>query len=757
LGYSLRHQGGAGPAFVPRFPFGGGMRDSHSILLINDESLLVETLKGNFQASGYRIVTARNGEEGVRQFQNNRFDLVITDLDLRGMDGLQVSWKIRKIDPQIPVIMITGHPDWITSDLASRHGIRDFVVKPFTWEQMLKKVTDCLEPRISPPDSNELSQREPKNRKDPYQCLSQFLSGQNRVIEMATRGEPLKDILMALTFELELCSEGILGSVHLVNDESKQLSLVAAPSLFDPLLKDIESVGLEGYSTPWSAAVAHNKPILIEDILKNSLWERDRNSATCCGLMASWSFPLRRFDQKVAGVLTFYSRTARSPSSPELKWILSATRLFGVLLEFKPFKGDEIPTDGQGELPSEKAREGVLTFNSNGEIESFNPTAAKLFGYPGNTLIGQNIKHLITERVPIRNSSFDKVSPGILKAAAKGYRRDGSNLYLNISVDELSHPSGRKFIATVSGLSQQTYGETVLRETQKKFEELSESATPSTPLGEVRRKHFNEGEKQSEVLGNEASQHLQKQLVQSEKWAVTGKLAASLAHEFKNPLFGILNVLEKVARKFSLKQGPDDLLELAIRECYRVMDLVEKMQDVHRPSSHSPEQVDLNLVIKDMVLLTRTPLRKRNIRLVMDLDPRLPKILVIKDQIKQVMLNMLNNAGEAIAGQEGKIAVRTRVTESSLKIVIQDNGKGIPEGQRQKIFEPFFTTKQDSGGMGLGLPVSAEIIKSHGGRIDVETGIEGRGTSFIITLPKQISRKTDPRSENYLTVATTFN
>jgi PAS domain S-box-containing protein len=713
---------------VHRFPFGGGMRDPHSILLIDDERLLVETLKGNFQASGYHIVTARNGEEGVRQFQNNRFDLVIT-----------------------------GQPDGISSDQSSRSGIRDFVIKPFTWEQMLKKVTDCLEPRLNPSSSSELNRGEPKSRKDPYQFLSQFLSGQNRVIEMVTRGEPIKDILTALTSELELCSEGILGSVHLVNNESKQLSLVAAPSLFDPILKDIGSLGLEGYSTPWSAAVAHNKPILIEDILKNSLWERDRNSANICGLRASWSFPLRRSDQKVAGVLTFYSRTARSPSSAELKWILSATRLFGVLLEFKPFKGDGIPTDGQGELPSEKAREGVLTFNSNGEIESFNPTASKLFGYPGNTLIGRSIKHLITERVPIQNSSSDKVSPGILKAAAKGYRRDGSSLYLNVSVDELAHPSGRKFIATVSDMSHQKYGETVLREAQKKIEELNESATPPTSLGEVRRKFHENGEGKSEALGTEESQYLQKQLVQSEKWAATGKLAASLAHEFKNPLFGILNVLEKAARKISIKQGSDDLLELAIRECYRVMDLVEKMQDVHRPSSHSPEPVDLNLVIKDMVLLTRPPLRKRNIRLVMDLDPRLPKNYVIEDQIKQVVLNMLNNAGEAITGPDGKIAVRTRVMESSMKIVIQDNGKGIPENRRQKIFEPFFTTKQDSGGMGLGLPVSSGIIKAHGGRIDVETGIGGSGTSFIITLPKRLSRRNDHRPEDYLTVATPFN
>ncbi|MEE8127353.1 MAG: HAMP domain-containing sensor histidine kinase, partial [Nitrospinaceae bacterium] len=236
-----------------------------------------------------------------------------------------------------------------------------------------------------------------------------------------------------------------------------------------------------------------------------------------------------------------------------------------------------------------------------------------------------------------------------------------------------------------------------------------------------------------------------------------GKLAASLAHEFKNPLFGILNVLERAAREFSLKQGSEDLLELAIRECYRVMDLVEKMQNIHRPSSHSVEPIDLHSAIKDMVALTQARLQKRNIKLVMDLDAKLPKIYGIEDQIKQVVLNLLNNAEEAISDDDGKIVVGTRAMESSLKIVVKDNGRGIPEDQRQKIFEPFFTTKKDCGGMGLGLAVSYGIIKAHGGRIVVEKGIEGKGTSFVITLPKRTSRKAGRRSDSYLTSTTSWN
>ncbi len=748
----------------PRFPFGGGMRDSDSILLIEDERLVVEMLKGNFQDNGYHITTAHNGEEGLRKFQNDSFDLVITDLKLRGMDGLQVSKRIKKINPHIPVILVTGYPKLLTSDEASRFGVHDFMLKPFTWAEMLKKVTDCLDtpeittfsPQSKASDSlivarkketdrpaSRLERRESKSRKDPYQSLSQFLSGQTRALEMLIRGEPLKEILDALISEMESCSDQMSGSIHLLDSERSQLDCIAGPSLPASLLRDIGSVSLGGWVNPWGTAITQNKPILIEDINKSPLWERYHASAKTYGFEASWSFPLRSSDQQAVGVLTFYSRESRSPSSTELKWILSATRLLSTIMEYQNLKNTRSQTESQVESLVEQGREAVVTFNDRGVIDSFNAAAAKLFGYPGKALIGQNIKNLINGQNSSQNhNAFQRIDdgsegePGTLKAAAMGLRKDGSRLFLDLSVGELAQQTGRKFVATIVDISKLNYAEKIFSETRNKLEELNESGI---------------------VPASGESNSLQKQLVQSEKWAATGKLAASLAHEFKNPLFGILNVLERAAREFSLKQGSEDLLELAIRECYRAMDLVGKMQDIHRPSSHSVEPMDLHSAIKDMVTLTQARLQKRNIELVMDLDSRPPKVYGIEDQIKQVVLNLLNNAEEAISEERGKIVVETQALESSLKIIVKDNGRGIPEDQRQKVFEPFFTTKKDSGGMGLGLAVSYGIIKAHGGRIDVGKGIEGKGSSFVITLPKRAFRKAGRRSDKYLTSNPSWN
>ncbi len=740
------------------------MRDPDSILLIEDENLVTETLRGNFQDSGYHITTAHDGEEGVRKFQSDSFDLVITDLRLKGMDGLQVSKKIKKINPQTPVIVVTGHPKPLTSDQASRFGIHDFVLKPFTWPEMLKKVTDCLDtpgvtsfPTHPKPTESlvtarkkttsappaRLERRETKSRKDPYQSLSQFLSGQTQALEMLIRGEPLEDILNPLITEMESCSDGISGSVHLLNSEKSQLDCVAGPSLTPLMLQEIGPVGLGSGVNPWGTAVTQNKPILIEDISASPLWERCGASAKADEFKASWSFPVRDSDQQVVGVLTFYNRESRSPYSTELKWILSATRLLGAILKYKNL----VKTLSQSENPvadtTEPGKEAVVTFNDRGVIDSFNGAAAKLFGYSGKTLIGQNIKNLIIGQNPSQNhNAFQRIDdgsegePGILKAAAMGLRKDGTRLFLDLSVGELAQQTGRKFVATLVDVSKSKYAEKIFNETRNKLEKLHETGI---------------------VSDDGKSKTLQKQLVESEKLAAAGRLSASLAHEFKNPLFGILTVLEKAAREFSLKQGSEDLLELAIRECYRAMDLVEKMQDIHRPSPNLAEPMDLHSAINDMVTLTQARLQKRSIKLVMDLDPNLPKVYGIEDQIKQVILNLLNNAEEAISDADGIIVVAARALESSLKIIVRDNGPGIPEDQRRNLFEPFFTTKKDSGGMGLGLAVSYGIVKAHGGRIDVETGIEGKGTGFVITLPKRIPRKAGRRSDNYLTPATVLN
>ncbi len=225
------------------------------------------------------------------------------------------------------------------------------------------------------------------------------------------------------------------------------------------------------------------------------------------------------------------------------------------------------------------------------------------------------------------------------------------------------------------------------------------------------------------------------QLLHSEKLSAMGKLSASISHEFNNPILGIRNVLEQVSRENVLDDGLQELSLLAIEECSRVMKLATRLRDFFQPSTGVPEAIHLEQSVEDMVMLQRNDLRKRGIVLDRYYEPDLPKVFAVQDQVKQVVLNLIQNAGEALPEQDGKIGIRLIRAGSFVQLQVEDNGIGIPQEIRDQIFEPFFTTKKDKvKGTGLGLSVSYGIVNNHGGHIEYES-IEGKGTIFSVFFP----------------------
>ncbi len=230
-------------------------------------------------------------------------------------------------------------------------------------------------------------------------------------------------------------------------------------------------------------------------------------------------------------------------------------------------------------------------------------------------------------------------------------------------------------------------------------------------------------------------------LFESEKLAATGRLAASIAHEINNPLEAIKNSLYLVVSKTS----PDDpnyrFLEIARRETERVSRILSSMLGFYRPAV-SMVPTDLNALIEEAESLLHKHLIAGGVRVRNELSRSLPPIKASPDQLKQVILNLLLNAQQAMP-QGGTIVVSTRAGASSdaqvvtprwVQLQIRDTGTGIAPEHLPHIFEPFFSTKQDQKGTGLGLWVSNGIVRSHGGKINVRSR-PGEGTTFTITLP----------------------
>ncbi len=238
----------------------------------------------------------------------------------------------------------------------------------------------------------------------------------------------------------------------------------------------------------------------------------------------------------------------------------------------------------------------------------------------------------------------------------------------------------------------------------------------------------------------------QEQLLQSEKLAAMGRLTSQLAHELNNPLYGIMNTLELMKTEIPPVNKRRKLLDMALSECTRLTDMLRKTLSFSKPDQEERCTVDINAILDEILLLHRKQLREADIKLETDLAENLLPVTASKNQLRQVFLNMLANAKDAMA-KGGTLSISTRGNGDHIRIQITDTGTGIKAENLDKIFETFFTTKIDSAkGVGLGLSVCYGFVKDHGGDIQVESRA-GHGTTFTIVLPASVNPEIVERPE----------
>jgi len=236
---------------------------------------------------------------------------------------------------------------------------------------------------------------------------------------------------------------------------------------------------------------------------------------------------------------------------------------------------------------------------------------------------------------------------------------------------------------------------------------------------------------------------LQVQLLHAAKLASVGELATGIAHEINNPLAIILAttgvIKDMLNPEFNMEAGPEEILkelETVDAAVYRAREITRNLLDYGR--KHQPRLLpcDINQLLDEVLAgFKQRELAVKNINISRRYDPGLPEVIVDSDKLRQVFLNFINNAGDAIEGS-GTITISTHSEAGCAYITITDTGHGMTPADQEKIFDPFFTTKEVGKGTGLGLSVSLSIMKSMGGAINVQS-IPEVGSSFTISLPLQ--------------------
>ncbi|NND59659.1 MAG: PAS domain S-box protein [Gammaproteobacteria bacterium] len=346
------------------------------------------------------------------------------------------------------------------------------------------------------------------------------------------------------------------------------------------------------------------------------------------------------------------------------------------------------------------AVDAILVIDSNGQIETFNRAAERLFGYQSVEICGQNVSTLMPDKYSHAHDSYLQryLTTGERRIIGIGrevsaMRRDGSVFPVELSVGEVATGEKRRFVGIIRDISERRASEQELRQQQERLEHV-------TRLGTL------------------------------------GEMAAGIAHEINQPLTAIATYAHAARRLLSSDRMDavrlDDVLGKMATQAERAGQIIERIRDLARRQSPSQELCDLNAIMDETLKLAEVDARYHDAPIVVEMTPGLPHAWLNSVQIQQVVLNLLRNAIEA-GGAGTKLKLRTYArSKEELVVEVEDNGPGVPESLRTEIFNPFFTTRTD--GTGMGLSISRSIVASHGGRIEVDAAPTG-GAVFRVTLP----------------------
>ncbi|MFS9433152.1 two-component system sensor histidine kinase AtoS [Citrobacter sp. C348] len=376
------------------------------------------------------------------------------------------------------------------------------------------------------------------------------------------------------------------------------------------------------------------------------------------------------------GLLTLGQKTpTRLPELPgELGQISrSVNALAQTLLETKTLN----------DLIIENAADGVIAIDRQGDVTTMNPAAEQITGYTLHELVGQPYARIFSN-TPFSSPVLDTLEHGTEHVA-----------------QEVSFP-GRDRVIEISVTSSRIHNA---------HGELIGALVFFSDLT--------------------ARKETQRRLAQTERLATLGELMAGVAHEVRNPLTAIRGYVQIIRQQTTLP-AHQEYLSVVLNEIDSINRVIQQLLDFSRPRRSKWQQVQLNTLITETLILVQTAGIQARINFTTELHPNLPAIVADRELLKQVILNILINAVQAISAR-GDIKIRTwQYTASQQAVTIEDNGCGIDIALQKKIFDPFFTTK--ASGTGLGLALSQRIINAHQGDIRVAS-MPGCGATFTLILP----------------------
>ena len=703
------------------------------IIIVDDEERMCQSLSALLHDEGYSVITFTDPGKAIDSIKSNKVDLVISDIKMPSFTGLDILKTVKSVDSDIPVILLTGYASLDTAVDAISNGAYDYLMKPVEFTQLNIAVRRALEKRHS--DLARLSLLE--ELKISNLILHRRISELNALYEAGKSigsTANLKELLRQIVALASNVTDAQIGSIMLLDERGKYMTIEAAIGLEE---KVIESTKLPLGESIAGYVAETGEPLIIDNVEEDEKFKRKSNDRySSKSLLCA---PLK-IKNKVIGVINMANKDNNE------KFNKNDLRL-------------------------------LTTFASQAAIAVDD---ANLFARKQRRLIEFEILHEITNEMPNVNSLVDFRSI-LLEKLERVFKIDYT-LWLEYDSENkwfiINSTSGIADIPqTASGkidLSKITVDELVLHPdfdqsadlhdiayvTKQISDEMSNNpflpdptdasiAVPIFRLGELTFVMFIGNHSDSsyseedialaKIVISQSAIMFEKEnaILNATRLLTMGNMISEISHDLRRPLTTIKGGLQVIRDKMQNELSDSELFQTVEDEVIRMNELVRELVDFSNPKKYQMEKVNLKAIVQKASELVEPDLRKKHISFSSEFEDLDWEVIVNKNQILEIFLNLYINAIDAM-GENGKLMVKGikemphHKKVEYLAVKISDTGEGIKKENLSKIFDRYFTTK--STGTGLGLAVVERVISAHGGTLSVDSEY-GKGTTFTMYFP----------------------
>lgn len=670
------------------------MKEQPLILLVDDDPDILELMREILRFGSYGVDVARNGRVAVERLKKTRYDLVLTDMVMPEMQGMELLQYVRLHHPETLTIVFTGHANYQDAVAAVKMGAFDYLTKPLRAEILRHAIDRALEFRRLTRAQQDLEMVLQGAESLGWQALELVSNTPEAELltalrEEAREGEDLKEVGQRFLEASRQLVGATHGSIFLFKPTLGQFSGLAAMGSNQEYRAGLQvpaNSGLMGY------LATHPRPLLVANMQQDSRFPMipGREGYSSVSFML---IPL--LGRKFWGVINLTDREdGESFTSRDLflGWLLGR-----LLVEVLETREDQQATDqftSPAALVHEQVPVALAVLDEDLKIVQANPALESLLGAEGKVVAGQEFFPLLGLDQQTRQELADSFQGALSGQVPR-----------KISVKAL--PDGRT----------------------ERFLEVKMVPIPGK-----------EGVTQGLVLMEDVSEleQLRQRLRLFEHLAIMGKLSLCVAHELNNPLDGIRRYLSLAVMKKEQPQEVERYLAEALKGLEKMASSVKSLMSSANPLKTSRNRDNLQNLLQDAVKIMMFQASDQMVQVTLN-PPRELQQVRIEGDLYHVFLNIIKNALQAMP-QGGHLHIGGLLHPQEVEIIFEDTGTGLSAQELEQIFQPFYSTKRAAQGLGLGLPICQKILERQGGRMEV-TSQPGQGTKVSIFLPQQVHKE----------------